>query len=53
MTHRIDTLIQRATALAFAAVITLTTLGGIDALATRDVNANALLAAHGTAEQMV
>jgi hypothetical protein len=46
MTHRIDTLIQRATAFALAAVMTLAVLGGIDSLARTDLAADALLAQH-------
>jgi hypothetical protein len=44
MTNRLDTLIQRATALAVAAAVTLAVLGGIDGLARSDVAADALLA---------
>jgi hypothetical protein len=50
MTNRIDTLIQRATAFALAAVVTLAVLGSIDGLASRDIAADALLAQH-TASQ--
>jgi hypothetical protein len=44
MTNRIDTLIQRATAVALAAVVTLAVLGSIDGLASRGIAADALLA---------
>jgi hypothetical protein len=49
MTHRIDILIQRATALTLAAVVTLAMLGGIDGLARGDVAADALLAHQSSA----
>ena len=49
MTNCIDTLIQRATAFALAAVVTLAVLGGIDRLARVDVAADALLAQHASA----
>jgi hypothetical protein len=39
-----QSILQRSSALALAAVVTLALLGGIDALAAREVNANALLA---------
>jgi hypothetical protein len=51
MTQRIDTLIQRATALALAAVVTLTVLASIDGLAARAIAADALLAQQATASQ--
>jgi hypothetical protein len=51
MTNRIDTLIQRATAFALAAVITLAVLGGIDSLARVDVASDALLAQHTAAHR--
>jgi len=41
-----QTIAQRSSALALAAVVTLALLSGIDALAARDVNASALLAQH-------
>ena len=44
MTNRLDTLIQRATALALAAAVTLAMLGGIDGLSRQDAAADALLA---------
>jgi hypothetical protein len=44
MTNRTDTLIQRATAFALAAVITLAVMGGIDSLARNEIAADALLA---------
>jgi DNA-binding sugar fermentation-stimulating protein len=44
MTNRTDTPIQRATAFALAAVMTLAVLGGIDTLAHNDLAADALLA---------
>jgi hypothetical protein len=44
MTHRIDTLIQHATAFALAAVMTLATIGAIDGLASRERADSALLA---------
>lgn len=44
MTNRIDTLIQRATALALAAAVTLAILVSIDGLAGRDNAPDALLA---------
>jgi hypothetical protein len=44
MTNRIDSLIQRATALALAAMVTLALLGSIDGLARQDAAPNALLA---------
>lgn len=37
-----QTLVQRGTAFAMAAIVTLALLGGIDALATHNVNASAL-----------
>jgi len=40
------TIAQRSTAFALAAIVTLAMLGGIDALATRNVDANAFLAQH-------
>jgi hypothetical protein len=46
MTNRIENLIQRATALALAAVVTLATMGAIDSLAGRDIAADSLLATH-------
>ena len=49
MTNRLNTLIQRATALAFAAAVTLAILGGLDRLATQDIAADALLARHAVA----
>jgi hypothetical protein len=49
MTNRTDTLIQRATAFALAAVMTLAVLGSIDNLARTDLAADALLAQHGSA----
>jgi len=39
-----QSIVQRSTAFALAAVVTLALMGGIDALATQDLNANALLA---------
>jgi hypothetical protein len=51
MTNRIDTLIQRATAFALAAVITLAVLGGIDSLARVDAAPGALLAQHTSAHR--
>jgi hypothetical protein len=51
MTKRIDTLIQRATAFALAAVVTLAVLGGIDHLARVDVASDALLAQHASAQR--
>ena len=48
MTNRIDTLIQRATGFALAALVTSILFGAIDGLAGRDVNANALLARAST-----
>ena len=53
MTRRIDTLIQRATAFALAAVVTLAVLGSIDGLASRDMVADSLLAQHAAAAQRV
>jgi hypothetical protein len=44
MTNRTDTLIQRATAIALAAVVTLSVMAGIDGLARNDAAADALLA---------
>jgi hypothetical protein len=44
MTNRIDTLIQRATALALAAAVTLAILASIDGLAGHDNAPDALLA---------
>ena len=38
-----QSLVQRSTAFALAAIVTLALLGGIDSLATQDVHANALL----------
>jgi gamma-glutamyltranspeptidase len=52
MTHRTDTLIQRATAFALAAVITLATLGGIDSLARTGIAADALLAQQASAQRV-
>lgn len=52
MNHRIDTLIQRATALALAAAVTLAILASIDGLAGRDNVPDALLA-HQAASQTV
>jgi hypothetical protein len=49
MTNRIDTLIQRATALALAAAVTLAMLGGIDGLAHREATADTLLAQQASA----
>jgi hypothetical protein len=51
MTNRIDTLIQRATGFALAALVTSILFGAIDGLAGRDVNANALLARASTSAQ--
>ena len=51
MTNRIDTLIQRATGFALAALVTSILFGAIDGLAGRDVNANALLARTSTSAQ--
>jgi hypothetical protein len=44
MTRRIDSLIQRLSALTLAAVVTLAILGSINGLASRDIAADALLA---------
>jgi hypothetical protein len=44
MTNRIDTMIQRATAVTLAAAVTLAVMGGIESLARQDVVPNALLA---------
>jgi hypothetical protein len=44
MTNRIDTLIQRAAAVALAALVTMATLGSIDSLASREMAADSLLA---------
>jgi hypothetical protein len=49
MTNRLDTLIQRTTALAMAAVVTLAMMGAIDSLAARDIVSDSLLAAHAAA----
>jgi hypothetical protein len=51
MTHRTDTLIQRATAFALAAAVTLAVLGGIDGLARADIAADALLAQQASAQR--
>jgi hypothetical protein len=51
MTNRTDTLIQRATAFALSAVITLAVLGGIDNLAGADIAADALLAQQASADR--
>lgn len=51
MTKPIDTLIQRATAVALAAMVTFAVLGGIDGLASRDMAADALLAQQQAASQ--
>jgi hypothetical protein len=51
MTHRTDTLIQRATTFALAAVMTLAVLGGIDNLARTDIAADALLAQQASAHR--
>jgi hypothetical protein len=51
MTNRTDTLIQRATAFALAAVMTLAVLGGIDTLARNDLAADALLAQQASAHR--
>jgi hypothetical protein len=51
MINRTDTLIQRATAFALAAVITLAVLGGIDSLARTDIAADALLAQQASAQR--
>jgi hypothetical protein len=51
MTNRIDTLIQRATSFALAALVTSILFGAIDGLAGHDVNANALLARTSTSAQ--
>jgi hypothetical protein len=51
MTNRTDSLIQRATAFALAAVMTLAVLGGIDNLARADLAADALLAQHNSAQR--
>lgn len=52
MTHRTDTLIERATAFALAAVMTLAVLGGIDNLSRNELAAEALLAQHGSAQRV-
>jgi uncharacterized protein YaaN involved in tellurite resistance len=52
MTNRIDTLIQRATALALAAVVTLAMLASIDVLAGRDNAPDALLAQQGVSSSV-
>jgi hypothetical protein len=44
MTNRTDTLIQRASSLALAAMLTLAVMGVIDALARQEAAPNALLA---------
>ncbi len=51
MTNRNDTLIQRATAFALAAAITLAMLGGIDSLARGEMAADALLAQQASAQR--
>ena len=51
MTNRIDTLIQRATAFALAAVVTLAMLGSIDSLARGEMAADALLAQQASAQR--
>jgi hypothetical protein len=51
MTNRIDTLIQRATGFALAALVTSILFGAIDGLAGHDVNANALLVRASTSAQ--
>lgn len=51
MTNRIDTLIQRATAIALAAVVTLAMLGSIDSLARSEHSADALLAQQAAAQR--
>ncbi len=51
MTNRTDTLIQRATAFALAAVMTLALLGGIDSLARTDLAADSLLARHSSTQR--
>jgi hypothetical protein len=51
MTNRTDTLIQRATAFALAAVMTLALLGGIDNLAHTDLAADSLLAQHSSTQR--
>jgi hypothetical protein len=51
MTNRIDTLIQRATAFALAAIVTVAMLGGVNALASRDIAADALLAQHAQSQR--
>jgi hypothetical protein len=54
MFNRIDTtLIQRSTAFALAAIVTLTLLVSIDGLAARDIAADALLAQQALSSQRV
>lgn len=43
MTNRLNTLIERATALVFAAAVTLAMLGGVNGLAGRDIAPDGLL----------
>jgi hypothetical protein len=52
MTNRTDTLIQRATAFALAAVMTLAVLGGIDNLAGAGLAADSLLAQHNSTQRV-
>lgn len=51
MTNRTNTLIQRATAFALAAAVTLAMLGGIDGLARTDIAADALLAQQASGQR--
>ncbi len=51
MTHRIQTLIQRSSALVIAATVTLAMLGGIDHLASTSHAPDALLAQQALVSQ--
>lgn len=51
MTNRLETLIQRGTAFALAALVTAALLGGVNSLATRDIASDALLAQNSNAHR--
>lgn len=48
MTNRIDTLIQRSTAIVLAALVTAAMLASVNSLAARDIAPDALLAQQAT-----
>jgi hypothetical protein len=53
MTNRFHTLIQRSTALALAALVTLAMLGSVNGLAARDLAPDAMLAQQSASQPNV